>query len=205
MVSIPPLSPTDRAELKSGVLPASTPAGAALGWVARDLAGLKVGPALGAGSYRGYAHIGILRGLARIGLEPDYLAGTSIGAAVAGLYAMGHSAEDSTAFLDTLDSVSSGRPCCGGACCPASPWRPRSGRSAWSPGSRSSRSRWRWSRPIWRPAARLSSAVVFCGWRCLAVVRSLASIRPWHRTVHRGRRRHRQSGPEQRGDGDGRR
>lgn len=105
MVSIPPLSHTDRAELARGVLPTSTPAGVALGWVARDLAGLKVGLALGAGSYRGYAHIGILRGLVRIGLEPDYLVGTSIGAAVAGLHAMGHSAEESTRFLDTLDSV----------------------------------------------------------------------------------------------------
>jgi predicted acylesterase/phospholipase RssA len=105
VVSIPPLSHADRAELARGVLPTSTPAGAALGWVARDLAGLKVGLALGAGSYRGYAHIGVLRGLARLGLDPDYLAGTSIGAAVAGLYAMGHGAEESTRFLDTLDSV----------------------------------------------------------------------------------------------------
>ncbi len=105
MVSVPPLSDTDRAELARGVLPTATPAGAALGWVARDLAGLKVGLALGAGSYRGYAHIGILRGLARMGLEPDYLAGTSIGAAVAGLHAMGHSAEESAEFLDTLDRV----------------------------------------------------------------------------------------------------
>jgi NTE family protein len=105
VVSIPSLSHTDHAELARGVLPPFTPAGAALGWVARDLTGLKVGLALGAGSYRGYAHIGVLRGLARIGLEPDYLAGTSIGAAVAGLYAMGHSVEESAGFLDALDSV----------------------------------------------------------------------------------------------------
>jgi NTE family protein len=104
-VSIPPLSHADHAELARGVLPASTPAGVALGWVARDLAGLKVGLALGAGSYRGYAHVGVLRGLKRIRLEPDYLAGTSIGAAVAGLYAMGYDAEESAGFLDTLDSV----------------------------------------------------------------------------------------------------
>jgi NTE family protein len=104
-VSIPPLCPVDHAELARGVLSTSTPAGVALGWVARDLAGLKVGLALGAGSYRGYAHVGVLRGLQRIGLEPDYLAGTSIGAAVAGLYAMGHGAEASAGFLDTLDSV----------------------------------------------------------------------------------------------------
>jgi NTE family protein len=105
MVSIPPLSHADRADLARGVLPTTTAAGIALGWVARDLAGLKVGLALGAGSYRGYAHIGVLRGLGRIGLEPDYLAGTSIGAAVAGLYAMGHSTEESIEFLDTLDTV----------------------------------------------------------------------------------------------------
>jgi NTE family protein len=105
IVSIPPLSRADRAELARGVLPSSTPAGAALGWVARDLAGLKVGLALGAGSSRGYAHIGVLRALERLGLVPDYLAGTSIGAAVAGLYAMGHDAEESAAFLDALDGV----------------------------------------------------------------------------------------------------
>jgi len=105
IVSIPPLSRADRAELARGVLPSSTPAGAALGWVARDVAGLKVGLALGAGSYRGYAHIGVLRALERLGLVPDYLAGTSIGAAVAGLYAMGHDTEESAAFLDALDGV----------------------------------------------------------------------------------------------------
>jgi len=104
-VSIPRLSQTDHAELARGVVPTSTPAGAALGWVARDVAGLKVGLAFGAGSYRGYAHIGVLRALERIGLEPDYVAGTSIGAAVAGLHAMGRSAEESAGFLDTLDSV----------------------------------------------------------------------------------------------------
>jgi NTE family protein len=104
-VLVPPLSHADHVALARGVLPTATPAGVALGWVARDLTGLKVGLALGAGSYRGYAHIGVLRGLERIGLAPDYLAGTSIGAAVAALFAMGHSAEASAGFLDTLDSV----------------------------------------------------------------------------------------------------
>ncbi len=104
-VSIPSLTPADRAELARGVLSTSTPAGAALGWVARDVAGLKVGLALGAGSYRGYAHVGVLRALGRMGLEPDYLAGTSIGAAVAGLHAMGYDTEASAGFLDALDGV----------------------------------------------------------------------------------------------------
>jgi predicted acylesterase/phospholipase RssA/CRP-like cAMP-binding protein len=105
VVSIPPLSPADRAELARGALPNSTPAGAALGWVARDIAGLKVGLALGAGSYRGYAHIGVLQALEQIGLEPDYLAGTSIGAGMAGLHAMGRSAGEWVAILDALGDV----------------------------------------------------------------------------------------------------
>src|SRR6266487_900166 len=43
--------------------------------------------------------------LGRMGLEPDYLAGTSIGAAVAGLHAMGYDTEASAGFLDALDGV----------------------------------------------------------------------------------------------------
>src|SRR6266487_2076753 len=56
-VSIPSLTPADRAELARGVLSTSTPAGAALGWVARDVAGLKVGLALGAGPHGARARL----------------------------------------------------------------------------------------------------------------------------------------------------
>lgn len=49
----------------------------------------RIGLALGAGVARGWAHIGILRALARDGLAPDVVAGTSIGAVVAGAYAAG--------------------------------------------------------------------------------------------------------------------
>ena len=61
-VNVPCLQPSDVASLRDGLLPPSTPAGRALGWAARDFAGLKVGLALGAGSLRGYAHFGVLRG-----------------------------------------------------------------------------------------------------------------------------------------------
>jgi NTE family protein len=50
---------------------------------------MTLGIALGGGSVRGYAHIGVLRGLARIGLEADLICGTSIGSAVAAGHAMG--------------------------------------------------------------------------------------------------------------------
>lgn len=49
--------------------------------------GLKIGIALGSGSARGWSHIGVLRALARMGIEPDVVAGTSIGALVGACYA----------------------------------------------------------------------------------------------------------------------
>lgn len=45
--------------------------------------------ALGGGAARGWAHIGILHGLAEAGLEPEIVVGTSIGAIVGGHYAAG--------------------------------------------------------------------------------------------------------------------
>jgi NTE family protein len=50
---------------------------------------LRVGLALGAGSARGWAHIGVIRALERAGVHPDIVAGTSIGALVGAAYASG--------------------------------------------------------------------------------------------------------------------
>ena len=61
--------------------------------LARDVAKLKVGLALGAGSARGFAHIGVLRVLEREGVPVDALAGTSIGAVVGAMWASGMSAD----------------------------------------------------------------------------------------------------------------
>lgn len=47
---------------------------------------LKIGLALGSGAARGWAHIGVLRALEEIGIEPDIICGTSIGAAVGAAY-----------------------------------------------------------------------------------------------------------------------
>ena len=48
---------------------------------------LKVGVALGSGSARGWAHIGVLQALREAGWEPDIVCGTSIGALVGAAYA----------------------------------------------------------------------------------------------------------------------
>jgi NTE family protein len=49
----------------------------------------KIGLALGSGAARGWAHIGVLRALTRVGLQPDLIAGCSIGALVGAAYAAG--------------------------------------------------------------------------------------------------------------------
>lgn len=49
----------------------------------------KLGLALGGGAARGWAHIGVLKTLKTAGIEPDVIAGTSIGALVGGVYAAG--------------------------------------------------------------------------------------------------------------------
>lgn len=56
-----------------------------------------IGLALGSGSARGWAHIGVIRALTEAGLEADYVAGASIGAAVGAVYASGD--------LDALEDV----------------------------------------------------------------------------------------------------
>jgi NTE family protein len=47
----------------------------------------RLGVALGSGSARGWAHIGVLKALAQAGIVPDIVAGTSIGALVGAAYA----------------------------------------------------------------------------------------------------------------------
>jgi len=50
---------------------------------------LRLGLALGAGSARGWAHIGVIRALEERGIKPDLVCGTSIGALVGAAYAGG--------------------------------------------------------------------------------------------------------------------
>jgi len=49
----------------------------------------RVGLALGSGSARGWAHVGVIRALERAGIKPDLVCGTSIGALVGAAYAAG--------------------------------------------------------------------------------------------------------------------
>jgi len=51
---------------------------------------MKIGLALGGGAARGWAHIGIINALVKLGVEPDIVCGTSIGSLVGASYVTGH-------------------------------------------------------------------------------------------------------------------
>jgi NTE family protein len=54
---------------------------------------LKIGLALGSGSSRGWAHIGIIDELTKLGIVPQVVCGTSVGAMVGAAYVMGNIAK----------------------------------------------------------------------------------------------------------------
>jgi len=63
----------------------------------------KIGLALGGGGAKGSAHIGILRVLEELHIPVSYIAGSSMGSIVAGLYASGMSPDDIEANLLAID------------------------------------------------------------------------------------------------------
>ena len=63
-----------------------------------DVPRKKVAVVLSGGGAKGMAHIGALRVIERAGIPIDYIAGTSMGAIVGGLYSIGYD----TKMLDSL-------------------------------------------------------------------------------------------------------
>jgi NTE family protein len=63
----------------------------------------KVGLALSGGGARGAAHIGVLKVLEEHRIPIDYIAGTSMGSIVGGLYASGMSADELEALISEVD------------------------------------------------------------------------------------------------------
>jgi len=55
---------------------------------------MKIGIALGGGGAKGLAHIGVIEVLQKYGIQPSVIAGTSIGAIIGGLFALGYSPEE---------------------------------------------------------------------------------------------------------------
>jgi NTE family protein len=63
---------------------------------------IKIGLALGSGSARGLAHIGVIKALVEEGIQIDYMAGTSIGALIGAVYA-GGGLDRLEEFMHTVD------------------------------------------------------------------------------------------------------
>lgn len=79
-------------------------------WITPAAAGIeptgerpKIGLALSGGGARGAAHVGVLKVLEKLGISVDYIAGTSMGAVIGGLYASGMSAAEIERQLDRID------------------------------------------------------------------------------------------------------
>lgn len=63
----------------------------------------KIGVVLSGGGAKGAAHVGVLKVLEEHHIPVDYIAGTSIGAYVAGMYALGYSATEVEAIMMGVD------------------------------------------------------------------------------------------------------
>ena len=63
----------------------------------------KIGLVLSGGGAKGFAHIGVLKVLEKAGIKIDYIAGTSMGAVVGGLYASGYNATQIDSIFKTTN------------------------------------------------------------------------------------------------------
>ena len=68
-----------------------------------SVSGQKVGLVLSGGGAKGITHIGIIRALEENGIPIDYITGTSMGAIVGSMYAMGYSPDDMETLLKSPD------------------------------------------------------------------------------------------------------
>ena len=64
---------------------------------------LKVGVVMGGGGAKGAAHIGVLKYLEEMGIPVDYVAGTSMGSIIGGLYALGYTPDQLTQLIGSMD------------------------------------------------------------------------------------------------------
>ncbi len=63
----------------------------------------KVGVVLGGGGAKGASHIGVLKYIEEMGIPIDYVAGTSMGSIIGGLYAMGYEPDEMNHLIANID------------------------------------------------------------------------------------------------------
>ncbi len=62
----------------------------------------RIGLALGGGGARGMAHVGVIRALERLHVPIDFIAGTSMGSIVGGLYACGYTPDEMETLIRSI-------------------------------------------------------------------------------------------------------
>ena len=65
----------------------------------------KLALVLGGGASKGYAHIGVIKVLEKNGLKPDLIVGTSMGALVGALYAIGKDVPYMERLVSNFNSI----------------------------------------------------------------------------------------------------
>ena len=63
----------------------------------------KIGLVLAGGGAKGAAHIGVIRLIEEIGIPIDYVAGTSMGSIIGGMYALGYNSDEMTRIISDMD------------------------------------------------------------------------------------------------------
>lgn len=63
----------------------------------------KVGLVLAGGGAKGAAHIGVIKLIEEIGIPIDYVAGTSMGSIIGGLYALGYNSSEMDSIISNMD------------------------------------------------------------------------------------------------------
>ena len=63
----------------------------------------KIGYVLSGGGAKGIAHVGVLKVLEEVGLQPDVITGTSMGSIIGGLYSIGYTADEISHLIETTD------------------------------------------------------------------------------------------------------
>ena len=77
--------------------------GLAQGQVVPEKDNIKVGLVLSGGGAKGFAHVGVIKVLEEAGVRVDYIAGTSMGAVIGGLYASGYNASQLDSIIKSTD------------------------------------------------------------------------------------------------------
>lgn len=97
------LSPLAHADTAPAAVTVAAPAAATVAAVPAPERRLKVCLVLSGGGARGAAHVGVLETLEKLHIPVDCITGTSIGAAIGGLYAAGMTSEDLERVLNRPD------------------------------------------------------------------------------------------------------